>query len=108
MDDESLEALLPSDYNTPSEITSNHPWYRLWWVLALLLVSLLIGMAGYYYLAKLELVDSLLNASMILGGMGPVDTLTNNSAKVFASFYALYSGLVFLVIIAFLIDSVVN
>ena len=86
----------------------NQPWYRLWWVIVLLAISLLMGIAGYYYFARLGLVDSLLNASMILGGMGPVDILPNNSAKIFASFYALYSGMVFLVIVAFLIDSVVN
>ena len=101
--------IVPEQENITQPLdTPNHPWYRLWWVLILLLVSLLIGITGYYYLAKLGLVDSLLNASMILGGMGPVDTLHNNASKIFASFYALYSGVIFLVIIAFLIDSVAN
>lgn len=57
------------------------------------LASLALGVCGYHYLAGLGWVDSLLNASMILGGMGPVDTLPTDSAKIFASFYALYSGL---------------
>jgi hypothetical protein len=57
-------------------------------------ISLAIGVAGYFYLAKLDFVDALLNASMILGGMGPVATLHSTSAKLFASFYALFSGLV--------------
>jgi hypothetical protein len=39
-------------------------------------------------------VDALLNASMILGGMGPVDVLKTDAAKIFASFYAIYSGIV--------------
>jgi hypothetical protein len=55
--------------------------------------SLTIGVMGYHFLDGIPWIDSLLNASMILGGMGPVDTLKSNSAKLFASFYALYSGL---------------
>ena len=50
----------------------------------LILAALFIGIAGYHWLAGLGWVDSLLNASMILGGMGPVNMLTNSSAKVFA------------------------
>ena len=61
----------------------------LWWVVVLLTISLLIGIAGYYYFARSGLVDSLLNASMILGSMGPVYILPNNEAKIFAAFYAL-------------------
>lgn len=87
--------------------TNSTPWYRLWWAIILLIISLIVGILGYYYIAKLKFVDSLLNASMILGGMGPVDILKSDAAKVFASFYAIYCGAVFLVIIAFLIDSVV-
>ncbi len=63
---------------------------------ALVSGALSIGVAGYHWLAGLNWVDSLLNASMILGGMGPVDTLTNVAAKLFASFYALFSGLLFI------------
>ena len=59
-------------------------------------IALFAGMLGYRYLAGLSWVDSLLNASMILGGMGPVDTLNTDGAKIFASFYALFSGLVFI------------
>ena len=53
-------------------------------------------MAGYHFIAGLPWIDSLLNASMILGGMGPVDTLTSAPAKIFASAYALFSGLAFI------------
>ena len=49
---------------------------------------------GYHLIAKLNWVDSLLNASMILAGMGPVNTLDTDAAKIFASAYALFSGLV--------------
>jgi predicted membrane-bound spermidine synthase len=62
----------------------------------ILLFSLGIGILGYHYLESLSWIDSLLNASMILGGMGPVNTLRTNAGKVFASFYALYSGIVLL------------
>ncbi len=54
-----------------------------------------IGVLGYHYLGELNWIDSLLNASMILGGMGPVDTLHSSAAKIFASCYALFSGLAF-------------
>jgi hypothetical protein len=65
--------------------------------------ALFVGMAGYHWLAGLNWVDSLLNASMILGGMGPVDTLKTDAAKVFASFYALFSGLVFISLLGLLL-----
>jgi hypothetical protein len=59
-------------------------------------LSLVIGTAGYHVFAGLGWIDALLNASMILTGMGPVAVLTTDGAKLFASFYALYSGIVFL------------
>jgi hypothetical protein len=65
--------------------------------------SLALGVWGYYYFAQLSLIDSLLNASMILGGMGPVDILKNDSSKLFASFYSIYSGITFLSSIGVLI-----
>jgi hypothetical protein len=64
--------------------------------LALLAVSLLIGMAGYHWLASMGWVDAFLNASMLLGGMGPVDPLATDTAKLFAGAYALYCGVVFI------------
>lgn len=60
------------------------------------LLTLTIGVVGYHALARLSWVDSLLNASMILAGMGPVDRLETSGAKVFASVYALFSGLLFI------------
>lgn len=63
-------------------------------------ISLLIGILGYHYFADLGWIDSILNASMILTGMGPVDRLVTNGAKIFASFYALFSGVAFLTTIA--------
>jgi hypothetical protein len=63
----------------------------------LLVGSLAVGAVGYAVLDGLSWVDAFLNASMILGGMGPVDPLRNDVAKVFAGLYALYSGVIFLV-----------
>lgn len=59
-------------------------------------VSLLAGIVGYHRLAGLGWIDAILNASMILTGMGPVDPMTTTEAKLFASAYALFSGVVFL------------
>ncbi len=58
----------------------------------LLSVSLYGGMAGYHYLENMAWIDALLNAAMILGGMGPVGQVTTEAGKIFASFYAIYSG----------------
>src|SRR6266704_5758618 len=55
-------------------------------------IALGIGVLGYHCIGGLSWVDSLLNASMILGGMGPVDQLQSNAAKLFASLYALFRG----------------
>lgn len=64
---------------------------------ALSVVSLIVGMAGYAYFEKMTAVDLFLNAAMILGGMGPVGAISSTGGKVFAGLYALYSGLVVLV-----------
>lgn len=69
----------------------------------LLAGSLAIGILGYHAIEGLSWLDSLLNASMILGGMGPVDILRSDAGKVFASAYALFSGIVFLVTAGILI-----
>ncbi len=68
----------------------------------LILGVLCIGIAGYHWFAGLNWVDALLNASMILAGMGQVDPLTNTGAKIFASVYALFSGLVFIAVMGIL------
>lgn len=74
--------------------------------LLLLLFSLIIGMLGYHFLEGLSWLDSLLNASMILGGMGPVDELKTDAGKLFASFYALFSGVVLLASVGILITPI--
>ena len=54
------------------------------------------GVVGYHWLGGLPWIDALVNASMILGGMGPVDPISSPAGKLFVSFYALFSGLVFI------------
>ena len=65
--------------------------------------SLGLGMIGYGYFEKMSGIDAFLNASMILSGMGPVSTLQTDAGKLFAGFYALFSGIIFLVVIAIII-----
>ncbi len=66
----------------------------------IILCSLGLGMAGYIYFEKMSFVDAYQNAAMILSGMGPVDTIKTVHGKIFAGTYALFSGVVFLVVIA--------
>lgn len=76
--------------------------------LALIGVALLIGVAGYHYFAGFDWVDSLLEASMILGGMGPINQLPTDGAKIFASAYALFSGLLFIAVMGLVLSPVVH
>lgn len=69
---------------------------------ALVAGSLLIGIVGYHITEDLSWIDSFVNASMILGGMGPVDALHTAAGKLFAGFYALFAGIVFLMGVAVL------
>jgi hypothetical protein len=68
--------------------------------------SLGIGVLGYHHFERLSWLDSLLNASMILGGMGPVDPVRTPGGKIFASFYALFSGVIFLVVVGIMMAPV--
>jgi hypothetical protein len=73
-----------------------------------ILVSLGIGMGGYRYLEGMSWVDAFLNASMILGGMGPVGELHTEGGKLFAGSYALYSGLMAIVIVGIMAAPVLH
>jgi hypothetical protein len=59
-------------------------------------IALIVGICGYHFLNGEAWIDALVDSTMILGGMGPVSPLTNDAAKLFASFYALFAGLVFI------------
>ena len=73
---------------------------------AILGLSLVWGMAGYHWLAPMPWVDAFVNAAMLLGGMGPVDQLTNEPVKLFAGIYSLYCGVVFIATTGLLIAPV--
>lgn len=74
--------------------------------LVIVSVSLAIGTVGYSYFLDMPWIDGLINASMILTGMGPVDRMESTAGKLFATFYALYSGLAFLSMVAIIIAPV--
>jgi len=82
--------------------------FSLTMALLMIAVSLSVGIVGYHWLAGLKWIDSLLEASMILGGMGPIKELNTAGAKVFASMYALFSGLVVIALMGIMLSPVVH
>ena len=76
--------------------------------MALVAVSLLAGIFGYQYFEDLEWRDAFLNAAMLLGGMGPVDMPETDGGKLFAGLYALYAGVIFLVVTAIVFTPVIH
>jgi hypothetical protein len=74
----------------------------------LVLCALSLGVAGYHWLADFSWIDSLLNASMILSGMGQIDPLPNDGAKIFASAYALFSGSVVVIVMGILFVPIIH
>jgi hypothetical protein len=76
--------------------------------LGVVILSLLIGSTGYHFAGDLPWVDSLLNAAMILTGMGPVDPMRTVAGKLFATAYALYSGIAFLTMMAILLAPIMH
>jgi hypothetical protein len=85
-------------------IPAHHFARRVAWSIALsgaiAAVALAIGVAGFHYIADVPWIDALHNASMILGGMGPVAEMKTDAAKLFSSAYALFCGLVFISVVA--------
>lgn len=75
---------------------------------ALIAISLFIGMVGYHLLEELNWIDAFLNASMLLGGMGPVNSPTTFGGKLFAGSYALYCGLVVILVAGILLAPVAH
>lgn len=75
---------------------------------AVVLVSLLVGVVGYVHFEHLTWLDGFLNAAMLLGGMGPVESPQTPGGKLFAGLYALYSGIVFLVVAGLALAPVVH
>ncbi|MFZ9300779.1 MAG: hypothetical protein ACO23V_07365 [Chitinophagaceae bacterium] len=77
-------------------------------ILGLISISLIIGIFGYHYLAEASWIDAFHNASMILSGMGPVITIESKNGKIFSSFYALFSGLVFVTNLSVLLAPIIH
>jgi len=76
--------------------------------IAVVLVSLLAGVVGYVHFEQLTWLDGFLNAAMLLGGMGPVESPQTPGGKLFAGLYALYSGIVFLVVAGIALAPVIH
>lgn len=76
--------------------------------LSVLAFSLGIGIVGYHFFFNISWLDSLVNASMILTGMGPVDNAVTNGAKIFSSIYAIYSGVAFLTSVAMILSPIAH
>jgi hypothetical protein len=70
--------------------------------------SLLLGMGGYAYFEKMEWVDAFANAAMILSGMGPLGELHTRAGKIFAGCYALYSGLLLILVTGIVLAPIVH
>ncbi|MBS4066355.1 MAG: hypothetical protein KGZ74_17475 [Chitinophagaceae bacterium] len=73
-----------------------------------LFICLIIGVIGYHYFANADWLDAFHNASMILSGMGPVIEIETDSGKWFSSFYALFSGVVFITNIGLILAPAVH
>lgn len=78
--------------------------------LMLVILSLAIGMTGYYFIGELSCINSFYMSSMILTGMGPIGDLPmkSNAGKLFSSFYALYSGVAFLTMTAVFLTPIIH
>ena len=74
----------------------------------LLLGSVAIGMAGYMHFERLSALDAFLDTAMLLGGMGPVHIPVTDAGKLFAGFFALYAGIVFIATAALLLGPVAH
>ncbi len=77
-------------------------------VAGLIAGSIAIGMAGYVGFERLSWLDAFLDTAMLLGGMGPIHAPQSDAGKLFAGLFALYAGLVFIVIAALLLGPVVH
>lgn len=76
--------------------------------LFIIIFFLLVGMLGYHHYEKMSWIDAYVNAAMILSGMGPLTPLNTNAGKIFAGTYALFSGILFLVIMAIIFAPVIH
>jgi hypothetical protein len=76
--------------------------------LVIIIISLYAGMVGYHLFENMSWIDAFVNASMILSGMGPLTNLTTRAGKLFAGFYALYSGFAIIIIISIIFSPIIH
>ena len=76
--------------------------------LIIMAVCLIIGVVGYHYADNIPWIDAIHNASMILSGMGPVVEIKSDAGKIFSSAYALFSGVIFLSIVGFILAPAIH
>jgi hypothetical protein len=104
--------ILNYEHKSQKLLSRRRYYERLLWhgllALGVIVLALCVGILGYRLFAGFTWVDALLDASMILGGMGPVGELHSSAAKIFASFYALFSGLVFIGVMGILLAAPVH
>lgn len=106
-----IEAMRYENTNQPllSRAAFLRRWFRHAGIAVFIIIgSLGLGMVGYHWLEGLSWLDAFLNAAMLLGGMGPVNTLQTPGGKLFAGLYALYAGIVFLAIAGLLFAPIVH
>jgi len=87
----------------PVDVYYGRVFRNLFVAIIILLICLLIGVLGYHYIAYIDWIDAVHNASMILSGMGPVAEVKNFWGKIFSSAYALFSGVAFITNIGFIL-----
>ena len=78
------------------------------WGILFIILALWVGMLGYHFFEKMPWVDAFVNAAMILSGMGPFGPMSSSAGKIFAGFYALFSGLTFILIIGVIFAPIVH
>lgn len=102
------KSALAHTVHPPRRSFARHLARNVGWAASLLVGSLLLGVLGYHHIAGLPWIDAVLDASMLLGGMGPVSTLKTSAGKLFAAGFALYSGVVFLIMAGMLLQPVAH
>ena len=91
------------DSLAPRSVFLTRLFYSVLMSLVIVALSLGIGTWGYHVVGGLDWIDALLNAAMILTGMGPVDPMKSTAGKLFATFYCLFSGIAFLSLMAIIL-----
>lgn len=100
------------EHKSETPLSTGHFFMRLFYhglvAVSMLLASLGLGMWGYMHYEGLSINDAFVNAAMLLGGMGPINSLQTEGGKIFAGLYALYAGLIFIVMAALLFTPVLH